>query len=78
MATYLSLTNELLRRLNEVTMDSTDFPNAKNIQALAKDAINNAIREVLHSAQEWPFTLTTYTQTLTQRLKNIQQLSTIK
>jgi hypothetical protein len=64
MATYLSLTNELLRRLNEVTMDSTDLANAKNIQALAKDAINSAIREILHSAQEWPFTLVTYTQTL--------------
>jgi len=65
MATYISLTNELLRRLNEVTMDVTDFSNAKNIQALAKDAINNAIREMLHYAQEWPFTLVTYTQTLT-------------
>lgn len=64
MATYLSLTNELLRRHNEVTMDSTDFSNAKNIQALAKDAINSAIREILHYAQEWPFTLVTHTQTL--------------
>lgn len=65
MATYLELTNELLRRLNEVQMDSTDFALARNIQALAKDSINSSIREILHSAQEWPFTITTYTQTLT-------------
>jgi hypothetical protein len=65
MSNYLSLTNELLRRLNEVQMDSTDFAAARNVQALAKDAINSSIREILHAAQEWPFTLTTFTQTLT-------------
>jgi hypothetical protein len=65
MATFLDLTNELLRRLNEVQMNSTDFPLARNVQALAKDAINSSIREILHAAQEWPFTLATQTQTLT-------------
>ena len=62
--TYIQLTNELLRRLNEVVMDSSDFATARNIQALAKDAVNSAIREILHSAQEWPFAITTYTETL--------------
>ena len=65
MATYLNLTNELLRRLNEVTIDSVDFPNVRNIQALAKDAINNSIRTILQSAQEWSFTLATKEQTMT-------------
>lgn len=65
MATYLSLANELLRRINEVTMDETEFPTAGNIQALAKDAVNIAIREILHDAQEWPFTLETEIQTCT-------------
>ena len=64
MATYLNLTNELLRRLNEVVITEEDFAAARNIQALAKDAINASIREILHAAQEWPFTLTTYTETL--------------
>ena len=64
-STYLSLTNELLRRLNEVELDSTTFDNARNVQALAKDAINSSVRELLHSGQEWPFTITTYNQTLT-------------
>ena len=65
MSTYISLTNELLRRMGEVTMDSTEFDNARNIQALAKNAINSSIRELMHSAQEWPFALATQTQTLT-------------
>ena len=64
-STYLSLTNELLRRLNEVELDATTFDGARNVQALAKDAINSSVRDVLHSAQEWPFALVTYPQTLT-------------
>lgn len=63
MATFLSLTNELLRRLNEVEMDSTTFATARNIQSLAKDAVNASVREILHVAQEWPFTLATGTVT---------------
>ena len=65
MSTFLNLTNELLRRLNEVQIDQEDFGSVKNVQALAKDSINSSIREMLQDAQEWPFTLTTYEQTLT-------------
>lgn len=64
-STYLDLTNRLLRRLNEVTLDSTDFTSARNVQALAKDSINYSIREILSYVQEWPFTTTTTTQVLT-------------
>lgn len=62
MATYLSLTNELLRRVNEVQMDSNAFETARNIQATAKDAINASVREILNQGQEWPFLLVTQTQ----------------
>lgn len=51
--------------MGEVVLDSTEFAGARNIQALAKNAINSSIRELLHSAQEWPFALTTYTETMT-------------
>jgi len=64
MSTFLNLTNELLRRLNEVQIDQSDFSAVKNVQALAKDAINSATREMLQDAQEWPFTLITYEHTL--------------
>jgi len=69
VATYLAITNELLRRLNEVTIDETEFSTVRNIQALAKDAVNSSIRGILQSAQEWPFTLTTYTETLVEGTK---------
>lgn len=67
MATYVSLVNELLRRLNEVPVDSAGdgFGSVRNVQALAKDAINNSVRAILQDGQEWPFQKTTYTQTLT-------------
>jgi len=67
MATYVSLVNELLRRLNEVQLDNAGdgFGSVRNVQALAKDAINNSVRAILQDGQEWPFQKTTYTQTLT-------------
>ena len=67
MATYVALTNELLRRLNEVTLDiaGDGFDSVRNVQALAKDAVNSSVRLILQDGQEWPFLKTTYTQTLT-------------
>ena len=66
MATYITLVNQLLRRLNEVTLDTAGegFTTARNVQALAKDAINNSIRNIIQTGQEFPFLKTTQTQTL--------------
>jgi len=66
MATYVALVNELLRRLNEVTLDTSGdgFDTVRNVQALAKDAINNSIRNINQTGQEFPFLKTTQTQTL--------------
>ncbi len=38
---------------------------SKRNETVAKNAINSSIRELMHSAQEWPFALATQTQTLT-------------
>ena len=67
MATYVTLVNELLTRLNEVTLSTagSGFDDARNVQALAKQAINNSIRNILQTGQEWTFLKNTYTQTLT-------------
>ena len=46
-------------------MDTSELAGARNIQALAKTAINSSVREILHVAQEWPFTLQTEVKTLT-------------
>jgi len=66
MATYITLVNQLLRRLNEVTLDITGdgFDTVRNVQALSKDAINNSIRNIIQTGQEFPFLKTTQTQTL--------------
>ena len=66
MATYITLVNQLLRRINETELDAagSGFEDVRNLQALAKDAINSSIREILQISQEWPFTLTTNTETL--------------
>ncbi len=66
MATYITLVNQLLRRINETELDAagSGFGDVRNLQALAKDSINSSIREILQISQEWPFTLTTNTQTL--------------
>ena len=66
MSTYVTLVNELLRRLNEVTLDiaGDGFDSVRNVQALAKDAVNSSIRLILQDGQEWPFLKTTFTQTL--------------
>lgn len=65
--TYLTLVNDLLRRLNEVTLDTSGdgFATVKNVQAIAKDAINNAIREILQDGHQFPFLKSTKSQTLT-------------
>lgn len=67
MANYVELVNKALRRVNEVELDTggDGFSDARNLQGLAKDAINSSVREILQYTQEWPFTFTTYTQTLT-------------
>ena len=67
MANYVTLVNELLTRLNEVTLatSGSGFTDVRNVQALAKQAVNNSIRNILQTGQEWPFLKTTYTQTLT-------------
>ena len=67
MSNYVELTNELLRRLNEVPLDvaGDGFDTVRNVQAVAKDAVNSSLREVYQVGMEWPFLKTTYTQTLT-------------
>ena len=68
MATnYVTLVNKVLVRMNEVLLDTAGdgFSSVRNVQALAKDSVNNSIRLIVQDTQEWPFLKTTYTQTLT-------------
>lgn len=63
-STFLSLTNQLLRRLNEVEIAQADFERARGVQALAKDAVRNAVAKINQTEFEWPFNAAQHTVTL--------------
>tara|TARA_R110000803_G_scaffold206219_1_gene273352 strand:- start:332 stop:1099 length:768 start_codon:yes stop_codon:yes gene_type:complete len=58
MATFLTLTNELLRELNEVALTSSTFANAIGVQQHAKDCINRAYLDIVNEEPQWPFLAT--------------------
>jgi len=64
MASFLSLTNSVLARLNEVQLTSSNFSNARGIQVQAKNAVNESIRYINQREFQYPFNHTTKTQTL--------------
>jgi hypothetical protein len=66
-STFLSLVNKVLVRLNEVQLDlaGEGFDSVRNVQALAKEAVNSSVRMILQDGQEWPFLKVTQTQVLT-------------
>lgn len=63
--TYLQLTNKLLRAFNEVEIPSeSSFNTVIGIQALAKDAVKDAVKKINHFEYEWPFNAYEHTQVL--------------
>ena len=64
MASFLSLTNSVLARLNEVQLTSSNFSNARGIQIQAQNAVNESIRYINQREFQYPFNHTTKTQTL--------------
>jgi hypothetical protein len=52
---YLSLVNDINRRLNEVELTQTNFIGATGYYSFAKDSINSAIRHIQQEAYEWPW-----------------------
>jgi len=53
--TYLDLSNEVLRELNEVVLTSGTFASATGIQAFVKDAINKSLFDIANAEPELPF-----------------------
>ena len=64
MATFLSLKNSVLARLNEVQLTSSNFSNARGIQVQAQNAVNESIRYINQREFQYPFNHTTKSQTL--------------
>jgi len=51
----LGLVNDVNSRLNEVTLDSTNFATATGYYNVAKDSVNAAIRHINQEEFEWPW-----------------------
>ena len=52
---FLSLTNEVCRRLNETELTSSHFASATGFYAQIKDSINSAVRDINQKHFNWPF-----------------------
>lgn len=63
-STWLSLTNKLLRRTNDVEITESDFLSCSGIQAAAKDYIQDSVREINTSKPNWPFNAVEHSQAL--------------
>ena len=53
--TYLTLTNEVLRELNEVVLTSSNFSAAIGIQQFVKQVINKSINDIANEEPQLPF-----------------------
>lgn len=63
-STYISLCNQVLRRLNEVEVAEGAFDSATGVQALVKDAVKAAVAKINQAEFEWPFNAAEETDTL--------------
>ena len=63
--TYLTLTNKVIARLNEVALTSATFSSARGIQVQCQNAVNESIRFINQREFNYPFNHATATQTLT-------------
>lgn len=64
---FLGLTNDALTDTNQIPLTSANFNTATANQGVyqkAKDAVNQAIREINRAEPKWPFNHTVYNETL--------------
>lgn len=61
---YLDLTNEVLARMNEVSLTSSNFASARGFQIQCKNAVNDAINYVNQREFKWPFNHAAGSETL--------------
>ena len=53
--TYLDITNEVLRELNEIPLTSANFASAVGLQQFVKDAVNKSIFDIANAEPQLPF-----------------------
>ena len=52
---YLTLANEICRRLNETELTSSNFSSSSGFYAQIKDSVNSSIRDINQKHFYWPF-----------------------
>jgi hypothetical protein len=62
---FLTHTNRVIARLNEVQLTSSNFTSSRGIQTQCKNAVNEAVRFINQKEFQYPFNHSTKTQTLT-------------
>ena len=62
--TYLTLTNRVLRELNETELTSSTFASSRGIQTAVKDFVNKGINDIYNEAAEIPLLYARTTQNL--------------
>jgi hypothetical protein len=75
---YLTLTNKVIARLNEVALTSSNFSNARGIQVQCQNAVNEAIRYINQKEFQYPFNHVTDTEVLTAGVVRYSVPSTSK
>jgi len=53
--TYIDLTNEVLRELNEIPLTAANFANAIGLQKFVKDTVNKSIFDIANEEPQLPF-----------------------
>jgi hypothetical protein len=52
---YISLVNDVNRRLNEVELTDSNFSVTTGFYSFAKDSVNSSIRHINQEEFEWPW-----------------------
>jgi len=76
--TYLTLTNKVIARLNEVALTSTTFSSARGIQVQCQNAVNEAVRYINQKEFQYPFNHATDTEVLTAGVVRYSVAATTK
>jgi hypothetical protein len=53
--TFLTLTNDVLRELNEIELTSANFASSQGIQSFVKNSINKSINDIANEEPQLPF-----------------------
>tara|TARA_R110000787_G_scaffold286422_1_gene404797 strand:+ start:2091 stop:2807 length:717 start_codon:yes stop_codon:yes gene_type:complete len=70
---FLELVNDVSLRVNETSLDSSNFASAQGYYSSAKSAVNSSIRMLNQDAFQWPFNYVEYEQVLTAGTMRYEQ-----